>query len=115
MTSYKERPEKHLDKLVDWLNDLPLDDQKVLAKEAGTSIGHLRQIAYGKRGCNADIAVAVDRLSKGAVPMEYLHPQIDWRYVKTALIARTREERRLKQPGGYAEQQATGTVNAVPA
>lgn len=82
-----ERPE-HLKKLLDWLNSLPPNVQSTLAEKMGTTIGQLRQIAYGNRKCNLRLAVEIDKYSGGAVPMTEMASSVDWDHIKLFIHAR---------------------------
>lgn len=77
-------------KLLDWLNSLPRGVQDNLANEMETSVGQLRQIAYGNRKCSARLAVAIDKFSGGVVSMVDLAPEIDWNHVSLFIHARKR-------------------------
>jgi DNA-binding transcriptional regulator YdaS (Cro superfamily) len=76
--------------LLEFLNGLPVAEQRAFAKRCGTSIGYLRQIAYGHRKCPAELAINIERESVRAVVCEELCPTADWAYV--------RAERRRKGP-----------------
>ena len=47
------------------------------ASRVGASIGHLQNVAYGHKPCAAELAIAIDRESKGAVRFETLRPDVD--------------------------------------
>jgi DNA-binding transcriptional regulator YdaS (Cro superfamily) len=76
--------------LLEFLNGLPVAAQESFAERCGTSIGYLRQIAYGHRKCVAELAINIERESKRAVTCEELCPTADWAYM--------RAERRRKGP-----------------
>ena len=56
-------------------------ERSALADSCKTSVGHLRNIAYGKT-CGEALAIAIDRESSGRVPVEDLRPDVDWSYLR---------------------------------
>lgn len=88
-----QQQEKHRAKLVTYLNDLPVEKQRDFAVKCDTTIGQMRQIAYGCRPCRTEMAIAIDRESNGVVTMDYMAPQIDWDFVRRTL------SRRMKRNG----------------
>lgn len=76
------------DKLLDWLNSLPVQTQRLLAERMETTTGQLRQIAYGNRHCNPRLAVLIDKYSAGAVSMVELAPGVDWDHVRLSVHLR---------------------------
>lgn len=87
----KSPHKNHRSKLVRFLNDMPTPAQGAFAADCGTTIGHLRQVAYGNRECRAEMAILIDKHSKGAVPMEYMAPSVDWTHVRISLTRRKRD------------------------
>jgi DNA-binding transcriptional regulator YdaS (Cro superfamily) len=80
--------------LLDFLNGLPVAEQRAFAKRCGTSIGYLRQIAYEHRKCPAELAINIERESVRIVICEELCPTADWAYVR-AERRRKRERREI--------------------
>ena len=77
--------------LLAYINSLPPSTQQMLATRCKTTIGYLRQIAYGKRACPPAMAIDLERESSRAVTCEDLCPVgVDWAYI--------RAERRRKGP-----------------
>lgn len=68
--------------LLEYLNSLSVDDQVAFAVRCGTTIGYLRQVAYGKRRCGESFAINIDRESGRRVQMETLRPDVDWGHVR---------------------------------
>lgn len=64
------------------LDSLGVED---LAKRCGTSAGQIRQVAYGNRRANAQLAIAIDKATSGRVPCEDLRPDIDWQYLRDSV------------------------------
>lgn len=56
-------------------------ERALLAKRCKTSVGHLRNVAYGKT-CGESLAIAIDRESRGTVRCESLRPDVDWAYLR---------------------------------
>jgi DNA-binding transcriptional regulator YdaS (Cro superfamily) len=44
------------------------------ARQCGTSLGHLRNVAYGYRPCAAELAVCIEQVTDGAVTRQELCP-----------------------------------------
>jgi len=60
-----------------YLKSLSDDGQRTaFAERCGTSLGHLRNIGYGQKSCATDLAVRIERESRGAVSRPELRP--DW-------------------------------------
>lgn len=66
--------------LIDYLKAHPAPAQ--FAAVCGTTIGHLKQIAYGHRQSNPALAINIERESGGAVRCEELRPDVDWAYLR---------------------------------
>lgn len=60
---------------------LPLPDRLAFAQRCNTSVGHLRNIAYGKP-CREKLAIAIERESRRKVVVETLCPDVDWGYLR---------------------------------
>lgn len=56
-----------------------------------TTVGQLRQIAYGNRTCSPELAVLLDRESDSKLPMQTMCPEptIDWVHVKKVMRKRS--------------------------
>jgi DNA-binding transcriptional regulator YdaS (Cro superfamily) len=66
--------------LRDFIKSLPDEEaRKAFAARCGTSIGHLRNVGYGK-SCAPALAVAVERESSSAVKRQELCPA-NWRAI----------------------------------
>lgn len=69
--------------LRDYLNSLPVPEQKLLADRCGTTVNYLRQIGYGNRACSAELAIDLERESRGCLLCEALVPSgVDWAYIR---------------------------------
>lgn len=67
-------------KFVDHLKSLPPDQREELARQCGTSVGHLRNMSYGYRPCSPELAAAIERHTQGAVTRQELRPT-DWHLI----------------------------------
>jgi len=63
-----------------WLS-LKTGDRAAFAARCGTTVGHLRNVAYG-RICGESLAIAIERESGGAVRCEELRQDVDWAYLR---------------------------------
>lgn len=68
-------------KLLEYIKKLDKEGLEAFASSCGTTVGQLRQVAYGRRA-SAELVIAIDRGSLGAVPCEELRPDIDWKYLR---------------------------------
>lgn len=68
-------------KLLDYMKSLDKQKLEAFAQACSTSIGQLRQVAYGRRA-GAELAIAIDRSSGGEVSCEETRPDIDWKYLR---------------------------------
>lgn len=76
--------------LHEYLKDLDKASIEALAARCKTSVGQLKQVAYGFRRASPVLAIDLDRETQGKVSCEVLRPDIDWAYL--------REKRHRKQP-----------------
>lgn len=91
-----------MQKLLDYLNGLPVKEQEDFARRCQTTVGYLRQIAYGHRACPAHLAINIERESKRALMCEELRPTgVDWAYIRAERrrisVRRVAPERRQKK------------------
>ncbi len=68
--------------LLDYLKTFDAEAQKAFATRCGTTIGQLKQVAYGYRRAGAALAILIERESKGTVRCETLRPDIEWGYLR---------------------------------
>lgn len=68
--------------LLDYLKTLNFDAQKAFAERCKTSVGQLKQVAYGYRRAGAALAILIEKESGGGVRCETLRPDIDWGYLR---------------------------------
>lgn len=70
--------------LLDLIRSLEPAQLDALAERSGTSVGNLKQIAYGYRLAGPGLAINLDRESGRAVTCEELRPDIDWAYLRNS-------------------------------
>lgn len=68
--------------LSDYLKTMDKEGLEVFARRCGTSVGQLKQVAYGNRRASAGLAVCLDRETEGVIRCEALRPDIDWAYLR---------------------------------
>ncbi|BCA28346.1 hypothetical protein [Pseudomonas phage PotUPM1] len=64
------------DHLRDWLAKAPAQVRESVAKQAGTTVGHLWQLAGGHRKASADLAERLQEASKGEITIAGLRPDL---------------------------------------
>lgn len=69
------------EKLKAYLSDMTIQERRTFAKECKTSLGNLNQIIYVSKKCSADLAIRIDKASKGKVPCDDLC-HADFEYVR---------------------------------
>lgn len=73
--------------LLDYLKTLDKAALEAFAAQCETSVGQLKQVAYGHRRASAALAINVERGSAGEVRCEALRPDIDWSYLRGTAAA----------------------------
>jgi DNA-binding transcriptional regulator YdaS (Cro superfamily) len=59
------------------------------AARCGTSLGQLKQVAYGYRRPGAALTISVERESGRSVSCEEMRPDIDWAYLRNSEPSQT--------------------------
>lgn len=70
--------------LIELIRSLEPTQLEALAERSGTSVGNLKQIAYGYRLAGPGLAINLDRESGRAVTCEELRPDVDWAYLRNS-------------------------------
>lgn len=65
-----------------FLAEMPADRRERFAVACGTTLGHLRNVAYGIKPAGESLAINIERESGGAVPCEETRPDVDWAYLR---------------------------------
>lgn len=73
-----------METLREFLNSIPLAEQEAFAERCGTTIGYLRKALSTKPAFDAELAIALERESYGAVTCEQLRPDVDWAYLRAS-------------------------------
>lgn len=73
--------------LRDYLLDISQEEREQLASDCGTSVGHLRNVAYGKKAGEA-LCMDIERLTGGRVTCEELRPDLtaQWSYMRSSQL-----------------------------
>lgn len=63
----------------------PFDKQSLetFAVSCRTTVGQLKQVAYGYRRPGAALAISIERESSRSVTCEEMRPDIDWAYLRS--------------------------------
>lgn len=74
---------KGIGPLLEFLKALPSDEARErFATACKTSLGHLRNVAYGYKPGSAELAIEVERESRGLVTAELVCPRADWAVIR---------------------------------
>lgn len=65
-----------------YLKTLDVAEQVLYAERCGTTLGYLRKALSTKERISESTAIALDRESAGAVPVESVRPDVDWSYLR---------------------------------
>ena len=61
--------------LSDYWHSLPLAEK---AKDCGVSKGHMSNVVYGFRKASAELAIKIEKRSRGLVRREKVAPHVEW-------------------------------------
>jgi hypothetical protein len=64
------------DHLREWLAATPVDERKRVAQKAGTTVGHLWQLAGGHRKASAELAERLQDASNARITIAGLRPDL---------------------------------------
>ncbi len=71
-------------KLIEIIRSMDAKALEALAERSGTTVGNLKQVAYGFRRAGPALAINLERESERAVTCEELRPDIDWAYLRNS-------------------------------
>jgi DNA-binding transcriptional regulator YdaS (Cro superfamily) len=71
-----------------YLSQLKPDARDAFAEACGTTVGHLRNVAYECRPCGEKLAIAIERETRGEIRCEHLRPDVDWAFLRGTKAAR---------------------------
>lgn len=73
----------HIESLKRYVSELGSEtEREEFAERCGTTFGHLRQIYYGNRTCDAGLAIEIEKNTNQAVMCEELRSDIDFAYLR---------------------------------
>ena len=64
--------------LKSYWRSMPKDERKQFAAECSCSYGHLINVVYGYRRCTAELALKIEKRSRGIVKKEEIAPHVEW-------------------------------------
>ncbi|HGY9618056.1 transcriptional regulator [Pseudomonas putida] len=68
-------------KLLDYIKPLEKAQLEAFATSCGSTVGQIRQVAYGRRA-SAELAIRIDIASSGLVSCEDIRDDINWEYLR---------------------------------
>ena len=71
-----------MNKLREYLNSLPVDEQHKFARRVGTSVGYMRKAISTNQRLGVGLLVEIERATDGAVRCEDLRPDVDWSVIR---------------------------------
>lgn len=78
--------------LLSYIKGLSVDERESFAGRCETSVGYLKQVAYGNKLCGESLAIRIERESGRAVRCEDLRSDVDWAYLRGTAKATGRTE-----------------------
>lgn len=69
--------------LLNYIKALDKAQMAGLAERCETSVGQLKQVAYGHRRPSVALTISLERETKCAITCEALRPDIDWAYLSS--------------------------------
>ena len=88
-------------KLIAYLKQLPEDGREQFARDCETSVGHLRNVAYGYRPCAAELAVMIELRSQRQVTRQDVCPD-NWQRIWPELAAYEAAQPQATKEAGHA-------------
>lgn len=73
--------------LREYLKSISSEQAETLAKTCGTTLGYLRQVAYGNRRVRESLAIKLEKETGRAVQCEDLRPDVDWSVIRNTQAA----------------------------
>lgn len=69
--------------LHDYIKPFDKKSLETFAANCRTTVGQLKQVAYGYRRPGASLAISIERESSRSVTCEEMRPDIDWAYLRS--------------------------------
>ncbi len=83
---------KHIPSLKNFISSLGSEKERAdFAEKCGSTLGHLRQIYYGNRSCDAGLAIEIEKNANQTVKCEDLRKDIDFSYLRSLPVETTEE------------------------
>lgn len=78
---------------------LAIDGREAMAAACGTTLGHLRNVAYGKL-CGEALAMNIERYTNGVVTCEELRPDLtdQWSYMRRTVAVNPENQPKTEPP-----------------
>lgn len=102
----------YVEPLLKWLRETPKAEAKARCTAGGTSIGYLRQIAYGYKLAGLKGA-DIERITGGAVTRQNLRPD-DYARIWPELAPPAEEVNSAQERSTAADLAQPGTVRPIP-
>ena len=74
-----------MEKLLAYINSLPIAEREPFADRCGTTVGYLRNACSLKKKMSEGLCLRIARESGNAVKPNDLRPDVDWDYFRLAL------------------------------
>lgn len=71
-----------MEKLLDYLNSIPVEDQRAFCLRCETSVGYLRKAISLDQKMGESLCIRIERESRRKVTCEDLRPDVDWAYLR---------------------------------
>lgn len=75
-----------MDELLAFINGLPLADREPFAARCGTTVGYLRNACSTKKKLSEALCLRIATESGNVVRPQRLRPDVDWNYMREALL-----------------------------
>lgn len=69
-------------KLLELWRGLSRAEREAFAGRCGTTVNHLRNLAYTDKRCGESLCINIERETGGAVRCEDLRPDVDWAWLR---------------------------------
>lgn len=76
-----------MDKLIEYMNSMPVAEQHAFAGRCGTTVGYIRKAASSGQRLGESLCIAIERESDRVVICESMRPDVDWAYIRSTAKA----------------------------
>lgn len=77
----------NIEQLKQFIYSMTPDEREKFAEKCLTTIGNLKQIIYVNKKCSAELAIRIDKASKGKVSCDLLCPSADFDYLRNKTLS----------------------------